>query len=344
MTDLQVARVPSRPLAALFSAFVLLAAPSTDPQATAQDRLTLPFKPEVGSRTGYAIVKTKRRSAGHRLERDLKTTSEAELTLLAENDQGFLFRFVIRGTAATTPGARQPKLDRLLSRMAGITSGVPLVYQADGAGTPLYLINTKEVMQAFRAMLPELRAVVRDLAREGIVPPAERAKLEASVQGTFDALTSLSDRELAAVVLEEVRLLFAATGRDFPIGRKESFETETTIPLIGQAIRVAGERRIKSLDQDAGIAVVGIETVYDRTQLLEALAEAAGNAAGSEAAEAERHLQTGLLALDEFRVEESSLHMVDLENGAPLALRHQRTIDLGDKTVVEVTKIRRIRQ
>ena len=329
--------------AVLLLAVLLLAAPATGPTAEAEDRLTLPFKPEVGSRSGYAIVKTKRRSTSRRLERDLKTTSEAELTLLAENDQGFVFRFVIRSTEATTPGARQPKLDRLLSRMAGITSEVPLVYQADGVGTPLYLINAAEVIQAFRAMLPGLRAVVRDLAREGIVPPAERARLEASVENTFGALTSLSDRELAAVVLEEVRLLFAATGRDLPVGHKESFETKTTIPLLGRPIRVSGERRIKSLDPDTGIAVVGIEAAYDRAQLLEALAEAAGGPAGAEAAEAQRQLETGLRALGEFQVTEWSLHMVDLDSGAPLALRHQRTLAFGDTTVVEVTKIRRIR-
>ena len=334
------------PLAALLlagvSACFLLAAPSTGPTAAAEGRLKLPFTPEVGSRTAYTIVKTKQqRTKGGRLERNLKTSSKAELALLSENDQGFVFRFVILETEATTPGASQPKLDRLLSRLASITTEIPLIYQADRAGTPLYLINSREVVHALRTILPDLQAVVRDLGQEGIVSPADRAKLEALVNGTFGALTALSDRELAAVVLEEVGLLFAATGRDFPIGEKEGFETQTTIPLIGWPVRVSGKRLIKSLDEDAKVAVVEIETAYDRARLLDALAQAASRLAGS-AAEAERHLEAGLRALGEFQVTEWSLHMVDLESGAPLALRHQRTLAFGDKTVVEVTKIRQL--
>lgn len=335
-----------RPLAALLlagvSACFLLAVPSTQPTAVAQGRLKLSFRPEVGSRTTYAIVKTKQRTKNGRLERDLKTTSKAELTLLAESDQGFIFRFVILETEATTPGTSQPKLDRLLSRLASITSEIPLIYQADSTGTPLYLINSKEVLQALQAILPDLQAAVRDLGREGIVSPAERAKLEAMVNGTYGALSDLSDRELAVVVLEEVGLLFAATGRDFPVGEKEDFETQTTIPMIGWPVRISGKRLIKSLDEDTKTAVVEIETAYDRARLLDALAQAASRLASS-ADEAERHLEAGLRALGDFQVTESSLLMIDQESGAPLALRHQRTMAFGETTVVEVTKIRRIR-
>lgn len=336
----------SRPLAVLLlagvSACFLLAVPSTQPTAVAQGRLKLSFTPEVGNRTTYAIVKTRQRTKSGRLERDLKTTSKAELTLLAASDQGLIFRFVILETKATTPGTSQPKLDRLLSRLASITSEIPLIYQADSTGTPLYLINSKEVLKAIQAILPDLQAAVRELGREGIVSPAERAKLKAMVNGTYGALTALSERELAVVVLEEVGLLFAATGRDFPIGEKESFETQTTIPMIGWPVRVSGKRLIKSLDEDTKIAVVEIETAYDRARLLDALAQAASRLASS-VDEAERHLEAGIRALGDFQVAESSLLMVDQESGAPLALRHQRTMTFGETTVVEVTKIRRVR-
>lgn len=340
------------------------AAPGSGAQNEAQtqtgdeDRLTLPFAPEVGGRTQYSIVKTKQRVDGERLERDLKTTSDAELTLLSRNDQGYIYRFVISETEASAPGSSKPRLDRLLSRLAGVTTNIPLIYQADETGAPLHLINTQEVRQAFRGMLVELQAMVRQLNREGVVSEAERPGLEASVKGTLGALASLSDEELGAVVLEEVGLLFTATGGDFLVGARESFEDHTTVPLVRRPIRVSGQRLIKSVDRDTQIAVVEIESAYDREELQAAVAQVTSRLTGEGAPEngdvGPEETENGaapapspgpsIRALGKFEVRERSLHMIDLRSGEPLGLRHQRTLAFGDKTVVEVTKIRRVRR
>lgn len=323
-----------------------------------EDRLTLPFTPEIGGRTHYSIVKTKQRTDGERLERDLKTTSDAELTLLSRNDQGYIYRFVISETEASAPGSSKPRLDRLLSRLAGVTTNIPLIYQADETGAPLHLINTQEVRQAFRGMLVELQAMVRQLNREGVISKVERPGLEASVKGTLGALASLSDEELGAVVLEEVGLLFTATGGDFLVGARESFEGQTTVPLVRRPIRISGQRLIKSVDRDTQIAVVEIESAFDRKELQAAVAQVTSRLTGADQPEngdvSPEETENGaapepsqgpsIRALGKFEVRERSLHMIDLRSGEPLGLRHQRTLAFGDKTVVEVTKIRRVRR
>lgn len=309
---------------------------------SAGERLQLPFSPSVGSRLHFTIVKTKQRMDGQRLERNLKTTSEAELTLEARNEEGFVYRFEITETTASAPGSSKPRLDRLLSRLAGVTDGVPLVYQADASGAPLRLVNTEEVRRAFRGMLAELQGLVRNLTQEGVVSPVERPSLEANVKNTLGVLATLSDAELGTVVLEEVSLLYAATGGDFSLGEKEAFEIQTRVPLVSRPIQVFGERYIKSVDEETRRAVVGIEAGYDQEQLLAAVAQVRGRLSDAEANGGQGALESELRALGAFEVRESGLHMIDLDSGEPLALRHERTMTIGDKRVIEVLKIRRV--
>lgn len=323
----------------LVAGLLLLAAP-----APAGERLQLPFSPSVGSRLHFTIVKTKQRMDGQRLERNLKTTSQAELTLEARNEEGFVYRFGITETTASAPGSSKPRLDRLLNRLAGVTDGIPLVYQADASGAPLRLINTEEVRRAFRGMLVELQALVRSLTQEGVVSPVERPSLEANVKNTLGILASLSDEELSAVVLEEVSLLYAATGREFSLGEKEAYEIQTRVPLVSRPIQVSGERHIKSVDEDTRRAVVGIEAGYDQEQLLAAVAQVRGRLPDAEAKGKPGALESELRTLGAFEVRESGLHMIDLDSGEPIALRHKRTMTIGDKRVIEILKIRRVRR
>ena len=55
-------------------------------------------------------------------------------------------------------------------------------------------------------------------------------------------------------------------------------------------------------------------------------------------------LESELRALGAFEVRESGLHMIDLDSGEPVALRHKRTMTIGDKRVIEILKIRRVRR
>ncbi len=309
--------------------------------AEAEDRLTIPFAPTIGIERHYEVVRSRQRSDGHRLERILEVRSRALVTPLSRNPAGYLYRFVITESEATAPGSTKPGLERLLSRLAALTTGVPLVYQADSRGTPQRLVNAREVRQAFRAMLSELQGLVRSLTQAGVISQVERPNIEVNVRNILGTLATLSDQDLSRNVLKEARLLFAAGGHDFPIGRLERFAPPRGTPGTAGAMPAEGRRGIASLNETKRQAVVEVHMAYDPTQIGAAIAQLVERLSESEVRDrAPGSEEPGPGA---FRVTETSRHLVDLVNGEPIALRHRRTTVFGDRRLVEVTRIGRLR-
>ncbi len=316
--------------------------------AAAEERLTIPFAPEIGVERRYEIIRSRQRSDGQRLERTLEARSRVLLTPLARNRDGFLYRFVITETEATAPGSTKPGLDRLLSRLAALTTGVPLVYQADPQGRPRRLVNTREVRQAFRGMLSELQGLVRSLTQAGVISRVERPNVEANVRDILGALATLPDDALSRNVLKEADLLFAAGGQDLPIGRFEAFAPHDGPPAAGQALAAEGRRGVTSLDEAKRQAVVEVRIVYDQAQIgaaVAALAERLIGAGGTAKAETRDPARPapGNPGPEAFQVTESGRYLIDLRDGQPIALRHRRTTAFGEWRLVEATRISRVR-
>ena len=330
------ARLPTR---VYISLYVLAATLAAFRPTLAEDRLTILFAPEIGVERHYEILRSRQRSDGQRFERILEARSRAVLTPLSRNPDGYLYRFMITETEATAPGSTKPGLERLLSRLAALTTGVALVYQADALGAPRRLVNTREVRQALRGMLSELQVLVRSLTQAGVISQVERPNIEANVRNILGTLATLSDEELSRKVLKEAGLLFAAGGHDLPLGRLEPFAPVPGASGSAEFTAAEGQRGITSLLEAERQAVIELGIAYDRpelgaavAQLVERLVESNGkdrNAASPSPAS--------------FRVTESSRYLVDLRNGQPIALRHRRTIAFGERRLVEVTRIGRVR-
>ncbi len=308
--------------------------------AEAEDRLTIPFAPAIGIERHYEIVRSRQRSDGHRMERILEVRSRAVVTPLSRNPTGYVFRIVITQTEAAAPGSTKPGLERLLSRLAALTTGVPLVYSADARGTPQRLVNTREVRRAFRGMLSELQSLVRSLTQAGVISQVERPNIEANVRSILGTLATLSDEELSGNVLKEARLLFAAAGHDFPIGRLEPFAPPRRTPGTAGPMPVEGRRGIASLNETKRQAVVEVHMAYDPTQIGTAIAQLVERLSESELRD--RTPDAPEPGPNSFRVTETSRHLVDLVNGEPVALRHRRTTVFGERRLVEVTRISRV--
>ncbi len=311
--------------------------------AEAEDRLTIPFIPKIGVERHYEIVRNRQRSDGERLERTLEARSRAVLTPLSRNSDGFLFRLVITETRATAPGSTKPGLERLLSRLVSLTTGVPLVFQADLRGTPRRLVNLREVRQAFRGMLSELQGLVRSLTQSGVISQIERPNVEANVRDLLGTLATLSDEELSRNVLKEAGLLFAAGGHDFAIGRLEAFAPEPGVPGSAKVMTAEGRRGIASLDEERRQAVVEVRIAYDQAQISAAIAQLAERLIGDDATGKVGPADPESPAPQAFRVTESSRYLVDLRDGLPIALRHQRTTAFGDRRLIEVIRMSRVR-
>ena len=80
---------------------------------------------------------------------------------------------------------------------------------------------------------------------------------------------------------------------------------------------------------------------YDPTQIGAAIAQLVERLSESEVRD--RTPDSSEPGPDSFRVTETSRHLVDLGNGEPIALRHRRTLVFGDRRLVEVTRIGRVR-
>lgn len=335
------ARGPARTYILLYALAAAVAA-CRPGAAAAEDRLMIPFAPEIGIARHYEIVRSRQRSDGQRLERILEARSRAVLTPLSRNPAGYLYRFVIMETKATAPGSTKPGLERLLSRLAALTTGVPLVYQADVRGMPRRLVNTREVRQALRGMLSELQGLVRSLTQASIISQVERPNMEANVRNILGTLATLSDEELSRNVLKEAGLLFAAGGHDLAIGRLEAFAPDPGATGTAKVMSAEGRRGITSLDEAKRQAVVEVRIAYDQAQIGAAIAQLAERLIGDSATEKPRTPDPGSPGPDSFRVTESSRYLVDLDNGQPIALRHQRTMAFGARRLVEVTRIGRV--
>ncbi len=317
--------------------------------AGAEDRLAIPFAPEIGVERRYEIVRSQQRSDGQRLERTLEVRSRVRLTPLSRNRDGFLYRFVITETEARAPGSTKPGLAPLLSRLAALTTGVPLVYRADPRGRPRRLVNTREVRQAFRGMLSELQGLVRSLTQAGVISRVERPNVEANVRDSLGALATLPDDALSRQVLKDAGLLFAAGGQDLAIGRFEAFAPRPGPPAAGQASAVEARRGVTSLDAAKRQAVVELRIAYDQAQAgaaVAALAERLIGAAGRPEAEPRDPARPspGSPAVENFRVTESGRYLIDLRDGQPIALQYRRTTAFGERRLVEATRVERLRR
>ncbi len=309
--------------------------------AEAEDRLTIAFAPEIGVARHYEITRSQERSDGRRLERTLEARSRALLTPLSRTPDGYLYRFEITETEATAPGSTKPGLNRLLSRLAALTTGVPLVYQADADGRPGRLTNTAEVRQAFRGMLSELQGLVRSLTQAGVISQVERPNVEANVRDILATLAGLSDEDLSRSVLKEVSLLMAAGGHDLAIGRFEAFAPSPGSSAAGQVVDAEGQRGITALDPAKDRAVVEVRVVYDQAQVGAAVARLAERLAGGKEADTTGSAEES--GQESLRVTESGRYLVDLGDGQPIALQHRRTAAFGERRLVEVTRIGRVR-
>ncbi|MDJ0945056.1 MAG: hypothetical protein QNJ30_16430 [Kiloniellales bacterium] len=319
----------------------LLLAPARLPAAEADDRLKIPFAPEIGVARHFEITRSRQRSDGRGLARILEVRSRARLTPLERNPAGYLYRFEITETEATAPGSTKPGLDRLLSRLAALITGVPLVYQADSSGAPRRLVNAREVRQAFRGMLSELQGLVRRLTQAGVISPVERANVEANVRDILGTLASLPEEELGRSVLKEVALLFAAGGHGLAIGRFEAFAPHLGPRAAGRVMDAEARRGVTSIDAVKRQAVVEVRVVYDQAQIGAAVARLTERLAGNGGEQHEGASDPP--EAESFRVTESGRYLIDLRDGQPIALHHRRTTAVGAQRLVEVTRIGRIR-
>ncbi len=152
-------------------------------------------------------------------------------------------------------------------------------------------------------------------------------------------LATLSDEELSRNVLKEAGLLFAAGGHDLPLGRLEPFAPAPAASGIVEFTAAEGRRGITSLLEAERQAVVELRIAYDRPELGAAVAQLVERLVESNG----KNRDAASPSPASFRVTESSRYLVDLRNGQPIALRHRRTVAFGERRLVEVTRIGRIR-
>ena len=190
-------------------------------------------------------------------------------------------------------------------------------------------------------MLSELQGLVRSLTQAGVISQVERPNVEANVRDILATLAGLSEEDLSRSVLKEVSLLMAAGGLDLAVGRFKAFTPSPGTSAAGQVLDAEGQRGITTLDRAMGRAVVEVRVVYDQARIDAAVARLAERLAGGKGTDT---AGTGEAPGQEsFRVTESGRYLVDLGDGQPIALQHRRTAAFGERRLVEVTRIGRVR-
>jgi hypothetical protein len=306
--------VPRLVLAPLALLLVLLApAPAAQPADTT---LALPYVRQVGQRFAVDVERVQEEYVAEgeteRVASRVRRAWTAEVEVRGRRPAGWALAWTYRPADAPGPARRPARLDRPTSTL----EHVRIVFAADSAGRPQFVLNPLWVRSHLRQALEAL---------EGRVPASEQARLDGL------ALQATTADGLRALFLADAERLTLLHGRRLTLGRRTSAARPIPNPFGAGSIPATETVRLDSLDLDLRRAYLTWSLTPDPQALsavvLELLEGFAPGAVQGTPAELARR----------FRVSERGEFEVDLDAGWVLRAAFERRVQAGTRTRVERT-------
>jgi hypothetical protein len=278
--------------------------------------IVLPFVRTIGYAYSVVVEKSQEErvvatSGEERMVSRVRRAWDVEVEVRGSRPGGYALAWTYR-PLDESPGRQPPRYDRA----TGTLEHVRLVYAADSAGRPQFFLNPLWV----RTHLNEALSFLMDR-----VPPTERPRLEAIGE------QASTPEGLRALFLGDAERLAFLNGRQLPVGRAATAQTEVRNPFGSGVLPANTAVRVDSLSADARVAYVSWSLTPDPEVLAGVvLALVEGYAPGAV------RTRAADLARD-FNIAENARFEIELDGGWARLAEFERRVQAGSRIRIERT-------
>lgn len=300
-----------------------------EPSRTAVAPEPQPLETRVSVGDSFALTVVEERSdRAHRAE------SEIDLRLEARRPDGWLVSWTVREVRVLA-GGEETRDNPFARSFIERTQGMRVEFATNAALSPLRVTNLEEVMAFNTKAAREVRRFAsRSLRRREI-----RAAVIRDLRASFDRLATPEQAESAALDLARVFLLFSFAD---PTRLPTRFDNHLPDPRGGEPIPAKGEMRLdswKATSAEATFSVVSNASVAGSDPETPQVLRWAPPKAEPPHTSPWAAGGTGRLPID---LREQTVYVMDLEDGLPRRVHHERRIAAGARVRIEtVTLLRR---
>lgn len=136
------------------------------------------------------------------------------LTPIKEAGETVIYSVVSRGAQVDNMKGLPPGLDTLIEELIEQASGLSYEYAADNTGYPLELVESREVKSFMKKMAKGMKKWLDRFVKSKNMNKQQKDQMKVVLDQGMAPLLTNDNEELSRMILEELELVFAVTGRN----------------------------------------------------------------------------------------------------------------------------------